>query len=67
VGLDATRPPVVVGYITPDPATVQWIAVSDGYSDPASPWIALGFDGTQWVVSMFQTPIGYSVIIVVIY
>lgn len=66
-GLDATRPPIVVGYINPDPATFQWQQVSDGFSDPASAFLLLDFDGTQWVVNMFQTPIGYSVIIVVIY
>jgi hypothetical protein len=63
---DATRPPVVSGYLSSNPAGGSWVQVSDAF-DVGGPFLTLQFGRGAWTVSMRSVPIGDTVILVVHY
>ncbi|MFL5617713.1 MAG: hypothetical protein ACJ79A_04885 [Gemmatimonadaceae bacterium] len=63
---DATRPPVVSGYLSANPAGGAWVQVSDAF-DVGSPFLTLQFGRGAWTVTMRNVQIGDTVILVVHY
>ena len=63
---DETHPPVVSGYFSANPVGGAWVQVSDGFAVD-QPFLTLQFGRGAWTVTMRQTPIGDTVILVVRY
>lgn len=66
-GTSPLQPPSVAGYMTIDPTSGVWDAVSDGFWIADTPWCGLSFYSGVWNASMYNVPTGWTAAFVIVY